>query len=121
MTNTLDAKRVDFDFDQGADISISTQIYDDNGVVLDITGYHAKIDIRDRAGGELYDSFSDQGGSPEITITGASGLVVLNISHTVSAAYLWTRGVYDLQLTDGSGNISYPYFGDFNLRSRVTQ
>ena len=121
MTTSMDEKRVDFIFDQGADISISTQIFDDNGAILDITGYHAKMQIRSAAGGELYDEFSDQGASPEITITGASGLIVVGISSTVSAGYLWTKGVYDLKLTDGSGKITYPYFGDFNLRSRVTQ
>lgn len=121
MTNTLDEKRVDFIFDQGADISISTQIFDDNGAVLNITGYHAKMQIRSAAGGELYDEFSDQGAGPEITITGASGLIVVNITSAISAAYLWTKGVYDLKLTDGSSKVTYPYFGDFNLRSRVTQ
>lgn len=121
MTNTLDEKRVDLDFDQGADIIITLTIYDANNIVKNITGYHALMQIRDKAGGELYDSFLDTGGTPRIVITGASGLITVTIPAAKTATYLWTRAVYDIKLTDAAGGISYPIFGDISLRSRVSQ
>jgi hypothetical protein len=121
MTNTIDEKRVDLEFDQGSDIIITLTIYDANGGVKNITGYHAMMQIRDRPGGELYDSFIDTGVSPKIVITGASGLIVITVPAATTAAYLWTKAVYDIKLTDAASGVSYPMFGDITLRSRVSQ
>lgn len=87
--------------DQGSDFSLVVEWKDPAGAPINMTGFSAKMDIRDRAGDpDLIDSFSVGSG---LTITGAAGRVTLSITASESSAWDFDRAVYDLEVTSGGG------------------
>jgi hypothetical protein len=69
---------------------------------VNITGYTATLQIRPYALSTtvLFDASSD------ITLGGAAGTIALLIPATSTATFTWWTGVYDLLLTDTSGNVT---------------
>lgn len=76
---------------------------DTNNVPIDVTGYSAAMQIRDAPnGGNILASFSSP--SSGITIGTTDGTVTLTISNTATGGWTFTNAVYDILITDGSGN-----------------
>lgn len=74
---------------------------DSDSVAKDITGYSARMQIRDTvdAAAYLYEALS----SGDIAIGGANGQVVLTIPAATTAAFDFSSGVYDLELVSPAG------------------
>lgn len=72
-------------------------------VPKDLTGYTAKMQIRESADSVqvLHEMTTDQGDG--ITITANQGKIALNIPATKSAEFRFLAGVYSLELTPASG------------------
>ena len=67
---------------------------------IDVTGYKARMTIKNRVGGTvLYTLTTENGG---IVIDAAANLVTLNISAVDTAAMTFTTGVYDLEMVSGA-------------------
>ena len=61
---------------------------------VDLTGYTARMDIKDKVGGTVLKSLV----SPtDITLNTATSTITLTISATDTAAFTWKKGVYDLE------------------------
>jgi hypothetical protein len=71
-------------------------------IPVDLTGYTANLQIRPFAGSTtlLYDA------STNIVLGGVTGTIVLTIPSIVTETFTWPNGVYDLFLTDSSGNVT---------------
>jgi hypothetical protein len=68
---------------------------------VNLTGWSAAMQIRNVTGGTiLYDASSD------IEVDGQDGTIVLAIPASVTEAFALFSGVYDLLLTDLSGNVT---------------
>jgi hypothetical protein len=79
--------------DQGADFSTTISLTDSNGDILSLTGYSATGQIR-----KTY-------GSSTVSATfGAAGQITLTLTDTVTAAMDSGRYVYDVLITDSSGD-----------------
>jgi hypothetical protein len=67
---------------------------------VDLTGYTATMQIRaaPQAATVLYDASGD------IVLGGTTGTITLTIPASATTDFTWWNGVYDLLLTDGSGN-----------------
>jgi hypothetical protein len=85
---------------------------------LNLTGYTPRLQVR--AGGSETDPLvADLTSS--LTVTGASGLVTLEVSGAVTATYPAGRYRWALVLVDGSGRPRTWVEGDFEVLARVTK
>ena len=84
--------------DQGADFSTVISLTDSNSDALNLTGYSALAQIRKTHGS------STIAATFGTTLTTNTGQVTLTLTDTVTAAMGSGRYVYDVLLTDGSGD-----------------
>ena len=84
--------------DQGADFSTTISLTDSNGQILSLTGYSAVGQIRKTYGSS---SVSATFGA---ALTAASGQVTLTLSDVTTASMEAGRYVYDVLITDSSGD-----------------
>ena len=84
--------------DQGSDFSTIISLTDSNGDVLDLTGYTALAQIRKIHGSTTLT------GTFGVALTADAGQLTMTLADTVTAAMDSGRYVYDVLLTDGSGD-----------------
>jgi len=128
--NCIDANRYNISIWQGATFGLTITIKDAAGNVSNITGYSARMQIR-----EAYDSATATEtlttANGEITITGAEGNVALQLAATRTANIsvdLSSPGrppkktyVYDLELIDTANVVSKLLYGDAIVYAEVTR
>ena len=84
--------------DQGSDFTTTISLTDSNGDILVLTGYSALAQIRKTYGSTtIAATFTT-------VLTADSGQLALSLTDTVTAAMDSGRYVYDVLLTDGSGD-----------------
>lgn len=93
-------------------------IYKIDGVVQNITGYTAILQIRDTSGNLLHTSSTTNG---QITITGASGKVSLKIPGDTTKAWTFQSGQYDLFIVSGGGEEQALCKGSVVVYSNITE
>jgi hypothetical protein len=83
---------------------------------VDLTGYTANLQIRPYPLSTviLYDA------STHIVLGGTAGTITLTIPATDTAGFTWSKGVYDLILTDSSGNVTRLLEGTVKVSPGVT-
>ena len=84
--------------DQGSDFSTIISLTDSNNDALNLTGYSAIAQIRKTHGSTTI------AGTFATTLVANTGQVTLNLTDVVTAAMGSGRYVYDVLLTDGSGD-----------------
>ena len=84
--------------DQGADFSTTLSLTDSNGDVLNLTGYSAVGQMR-----KTYGS-STVAATFTVALVAGTGQVTLTLTDTVTAALTSGRYVYDVLITDSSGD-----------------
>ena len=84
--------------DQGADFSTTISLTDSNGQVLSLTGYTALGQIR-----KTYGS-STVAATFGTALTAATGQITLTLTDTVTGGMDSGRYVYDIIITDSSGD-----------------
>lgn len=104
---------------QGAHWTANLYLENDNGDAKDLTGYTAKMEIRDKKGGQIYATLDTTTG--EITITAATGKITLALSDTQTTAITREWCEYDLMLTNVSGVKDCLIYGKFYTRQAVTK
>ena len=84
--------------DQGADFTTVISLTDSNNDALNLTGYSALAQIRKTHGSTTIAATFGT------ALTTTTGQVTLTLADTVTAAMTSGRYVYDVLLTDGSGD-----------------
>ena len=84
--------------DQGSDFSTIISLTDSNGDVLVLTGYSALAQIRKTYGSTTI------AGTFTTVLSADSGQLTMSLADTVTAAMDSGRYVYDVLLTDASGD-----------------
>lgn len=105
--------------DQGATFSRNVHWKDENGDPIDITGYTARMQVRER-----YVSTSTVLSlvSPtNITLGGGSGSIVITASATSMAAVTAGDYVYDLEMVASNGVVTRLLQGSFKVTPEVTR
>lgn len=87
---------------------------DDQGALLNLTGFTAAASIRPTQQSETTYPFTP-------TTTPAQGLVALVLPSTISATLTPGTYVWDFQLTDASGNVRTYITGDVTVYDEVTR
>lgn len=88
------------------------------GVPYDLTGWTARMQVRERAGGLLYASFKTDDGS--IVLGTADGTIRIKATAATTAAWAWEHGVYDLELVDPAAQVTRLLQGTVRLSLEVT-
>lgn len=108
--------------DQGATFDLPIIYQDSGGNVIDLTGYTAKMQVRETpeaTGSPLVDLSSPSNG---ITITGASGKIEIIISSSLTAALVAPANAwYDLFITSPGGITEKLLFGAVTIYPAVTK
>ena len=95
---------------QGQTWEMSLFTQDENGAPKDLTGYTARMQVRDRAGGAI---LLDRTVGSGIAITAPDGQIAVSMTAVESAALAFSKGVYDLLIQSGTGTVTYLCGGDF--------
>ena len=105
---------------QGATYRKTLTWKDSDLVLIDLTGYTARMKARDAVGAvaELLDLTTENGG---ITLGGALGTIELFISDTATGALTWSRAVYDLELEDAGGDVTRLVEGTVRVNPEITK
>jgi hypothetical protein len=116
-----DINKMDQDIDiyQGQDWSWTVIYSDDADVPVDLSGYTAKLEVRESPGGNLLLAMETGGGG--ITLN-ASGEIDLVLTDTQTAAIDCTKARYDLKIKQTSdGSITPILKGNFNVTRQITE
>lgn len=105
---------------QGADKTLTLVLTDNNDAAVDLTGYTAKLEIRDRAGGSVISTLTSTPAAG-ITINAASGQIVLAWTAAQTVLFNFDKAVYDLFITASGGTKTCIIRGEVTLIPRVTQ
>lgn len=98
-----------------------TAIYKIAGVVQDITGWDARMQVRQRQKSTSALLDWDVAGG-EITIDGANGAVIISVDAvSAGATTLPPYGVYDLEIESPAGKVVRLLQGDVDFSGEVTR
>lgn len=100
--------------DQGSSFSTTLNLTDDDGDVINLTGYTAAGQLRKHYTSSNSVSFT-------ITLGGANGTVTLAMSSNTTANIAAGRYVYDVELTDNAGLVSRLFEGIVTVTPQVTR
>lgn len=103
-------------FMQGDTWTMTVDVQDNNGAPVNLTGYTATYELRERAGSASLLKLTVGSG---ITITPASGRVALAITATQSAALTFNRAKVQLKIISGGGVVQTLFYGDQEVISRI--
>lgn len=106
--------------EQGSTFDITLTCRDTDNNLVNLTGYTARMQIRanKRATTALLDMTTENG---RIVLGGAAGTMQLILSATETAAFIWTKGVYDLELIAPGGNVTRLFQGAIVIDTEVTR
>lgn len=111
----------DITIEQGADFALPLTWKDENGDVIDLGGYTARMQIRETFDSDDYivSLTSDPGGG--ITLGGVLGTVDVAISNTVTSTLPLMKAVYDIELESSSGYVTRLMQGTVSISREVTR
>ena len=85
---------------------------------VDLTGYTARMQIKDKVGGTLLHSLTTENSG--IALDVALHTITITISATDTAAFDFKKGVYDLELVSASGVVTCVLYGSVSVSKEVT-
>jgi hypothetical protein len=91
---------------------------DSTGALVNLTGYTAKLQLRDTQTSSVVDEFTESTG---LALGGAAGTITWTVTATETALLPVGSLAYDLRLTSGAGVVTYPVAGFVNVKKRITQ
>lgn len=107
-----------FTIEQGTDFSV-TWTWQSGGPV-DLTGYTAHMQIRPSNADATSVVYLDLTSSSGITLGGSAGTIAVFLPASVTSALTFGNAVYDLKMTNGSGNVTRLLQGAVTLSYQVT-
>ena len=84
----------------------------------DLTGYTARMAIKNKVGGTVLLSLTTE--NDGIVINDSAKTITLNIDATDTAALTWTTGVYDLEMISPTGVVTSLMTGSVAVTKEVT-
>ena len=85
---------------------------------VDLTGYTARMSIKDKIGGAVLHSLTTENGG--IVIDPAAKTILLSIPAATTEDFTWSRGVYDLEMVSSAGKVTRIILGRIALSREVT-
>lgn len=119
MTIGSRAGSLDITIEQGVDFDLPCWWKDENETAIDLTGWTARMHIRDRYNVALLHELTTENGG--IAIVAVDGKITLSISAIDSDAFTWRYGKYDLEMIDGVGDVMRLLEGNVIVSAQVTR
>lgn len=91
---------------------------DSAGALVNLTGYSAKIQIRDTVSNSVLDEFAVGTG---LTLGGALGTITWEMTAAETLALPTGNLAYDLRMTSGTSVVTYLLYGYVNVRETRTR
>lgn len=115
--SALDPAVYDFAMQAGEDFALQLTLKDSSNTVINLTGYSYRAQFRSAAAptGVIYANYS------AVTVNAAAGRVDVRLSRSQTATNDGRQGVWDLQQTSSTGQISYLLTGKAKVVSTVTR
>ena len=85
---------------------------------IDLTGYTARMAIKDKVGGTVLHSLTTENGG--LTINTITNTIFMSISSSDTASFGWKRGVYDLEMVSSTGEVTKILTGSVIVSKEVT-
>lgn len=85
---------------------------------VELTGFTARMSIKDRIGGTLLATLTDANGKIVLDPTGHT--IKIKLGAVETAGYTWVSGVYDLELVSAAGVVTSLLQGNVSLLQEVT-
>lgn len=106
--------------EQGATFDPSLTWRDQNGALIDLSGFAARMQVRATVEDAivLLEATSANG---KLVVGGASGTITFNVPAVETAALDFETAVYDLEVESGSGVVTRLLKGDVFLSLEVTR
>lgn len=106
--------------EQGTTFSPTMSYKDDEGTLINLTGYTARMQVRSKktSSTTLEDFTTENGG---ITLGGIAGTITINKSATDTAAISYSKGVYDLELISSGGIVTRLLEGSIVVSGETTR
>jgi hypothetical protein len=108
------AIKANLQIDQGADFSTEIDVLDDNGDVVNLTGYTGAAQMRKHYTSTTAINFS-------VAVNASGGTVTLSMTAAASANVTPGRYVYDCELTSSSNTVSRLVEGIVTVTPQVTR
>ena len=108
------ATKANIIIDQGTDFSIDIELTNDNGDVIDLTGFTGSAQMRKHYSSSNSQSFS-------VSLGGAAGTVTLQLNHAQTRVLTPGRYVYDVEVTSSSNVVSRIVEGIATVTPEVTR
>ena len=120
QVTVVDPNTIEFNSVNSADYSA----YVDGGYLqyytpVDLTGYNAEMDIKDRVGGTTLFTLST-GVDSRIIIDPSAKTITLSVSAADTEDITFTKGVYDLEMYSPSGSVTTIFSGKISVVKEVT-
>lgn len=87
---------------------------------VSLTGYSARMDIKNRVGGTELLSLTSGAPDNRIAIDTANYTITVIISATDTSAITWTSGVYDFEMVSPTGIVTTIFSGSIIVTQEVT-
>lgn len=110
----------DFKIRQGATFETTITWTDDQGNLINLSGYTAEMQVRYEASdpSPIVNLTSSNGG---ITLGGAAGTIALLLAASATAALQPYAALYDLKLTSPGGDAQFLLRGNFIVYAAISQ
>lgn len=110
----------DITIEQGATFSLVLTWKDENGALINLTGFSARMQIRENVESEdVIASLATSGSG--IVLGGALGTITITIDAAITATIRQTFAVYDLELQSASGVVTRLVQGAVTISPEVTR
>lgn len=105
---------------QGATFTQQFTWRDENNALVNLSGFTARLMGRDSADADIpvFSLTTENGG---IALGGAGGTISLSVPAAQTAALAVGKGVYDLEVVDGAGQVFRLLEGNFFVNAEVTR
>lgn len=105
---------------KGMDLDLTFTYRDTAGALVNLTGYTARMKVR-ASDGSFPVSLTDGGAANGITLGAGAGTIRVQRTAAQTAAYSFSRGVYDLELeVTATGIVTRLLEGDVIAHAEVT-
>jgi hypothetical protein len=115
----MPAGNYDLNIEQGATLSRPLVWKDGAGDRVDLTGYSARMQIRNTYDAPVLLELTSGDGS--LIITPKAGMVTIFIDANTTAAITWTKGRYDLELVASDGVVTRLLEGAVYVSREITK
>lgn len=108
------ATKANLFIDQGATFNTVITLTDNNGDIIDISGYTGAAQMRKHYTSSTAKSFT-------VGLGGANGTITLSMSANATANIEAGRYLYDVELTDAGGIVSRVFEGIVTVNPNITR